>query len=799
MDPLRSTSLVFDESVLKVEFLPLPAQVPDFAFNLNTEAAYVRFANLMNGLIGPMRVEGCDASFDFNNIIIQPGLMMMGPFMVRVPEVLSLSADNGDMLYAKCSVIRCTSDNRPDLVNINPPLAPTSLPGPNQYRSTAEFFVAPAGALPANTETDFYYKIAALNVNGAFSYRLRLSDVRLGAIDFQDLVNDIISKHGTSACEWRVGVGVLNGGLGFKAVLENAFTPRPPTNLRLGTITPDGVPYVQETMQAALALPVSGGVVSPNLNVATEWNWSDVTGVGGVNLFRITNDYAWVQNQLTDYYLYIPQVAKNLKIVSNAATSNGETALNVVNEDGSTVDLTGLSVSSTPAIIHCNADAYDVVAIPITRDGRLATDHSVEQTFRYGESPVLMKRNLVLTVGNRYLIKVRSSYGLAKSEWAALAPFTVLLPNLPDNGRLGAAPMPFGFRLTIAGWEGATQFEILYAESPTIPDFGARIGFHQIVSTRMIDISVPTARVWNIAVRPLQGGQSVGIPKTISVSSGSGGVIGQEVILAQFRVHLRAYTALYGGTVAYNRPITSSFEFSDVRDTFAAVMQDIPTDFIGRRFLDTSDKEFLLSEKRGALAFDMVSIDGVSTPAVATGTPIPNGGILPGRVYRVTGFSSVTYNGVVFTTNQHFVGYTSAPSWTNEQGSGTIISVGVLNGTRGSRNVFRSDYFAQDYRLTRVVVNVGVVVGNPTLVWYQGVTPEQYESFVIPATNGVNPPFKDSNLIIRGSAGIRSLVMDLWDPTIPDQTAPQLSGFTGVVTVYAMPYHSVSEVPQVND
>ena len=230
MEPLRSTSSVFDESVLKVEFLPLPAQVPDFAFNLNTEAAYVRFANLMNALVGPMRVQGCGGAFDYNNITVQAGLMMMGPFLVRVAQTLSFSADANTMVYAKCSIFRCTSDSHPDLVNINAPIAPAPLPGPNQYRSSVQFFVESSGALPANTLTDFYYKIFEVNNDSHVSYQLYLRDVKLGAIDFSDLTNDYISKRGTRATEFRVGVNEQNDG--SKVLLEshNEGTDHDPHN-----------------------------------------------------------------------------------------------------------------------------------------------------------------------------------------------------------------------------------------------------------------------------------------------------------------------------------------------------------------------------------------------------------------------------------------------------------------------------------------------------------------------------------------------------------------------------------------
>jgi len=60
--PLQQTAAVFDESVLKVEFLQMPAQIPDFSLNLNTEALLYRFGLFMQNIIGPARISGFNLS-----------------------------------------------------------------------------------------------------------------------------------------------------------------------------------------------------------------------------------------------------------------------------------------------------------------------------------------------------------------------------------------------------------------------------------------------------------------------------------------------------------------------------------------------------------------------------------------------------------------------------------------------------------------------------------------------------------------------------------------------------------------
>ncbi len=373
-------------------------------------------------------------------------------------------------------------------------------------------------------------------------------------------------------------------------------------------------------------------------------------------------------------------------------------------------------------------------------------------------------------------------------------PLLVRLPNIPGLLEVGATSMPAGFRLVLGSCPDAHAFEVVYAESPVQPDFTSNTVGHLIATNRTIDISVPSGRVWNVKVRPLQGGQCVGAAVSASVTSGSSSSVGQEIPLAQFRIHLRSYSTLYLATSLYERPGDESFAFSNVRGIDSALIQDIPTEYIGRIFLDILGHEFVLSEKRDQLAFDMIDVDGLgASPTPAPGTPIVNGTIQANKIYRVVGFASVKYNSIVVTTNQQFVGVAGVVSWTDEVGSGSIVQVGIINGSRRGRNVYRSEYYTQDYRLTRVAVRADVVVGNPVLVWYQDSAPTQYDTYAVPAGNGATT-FKETSVIISRDKGIRSLVVDLWDPSLANQAAPQSSGLTGLVTIYGIPYHNVSAI-----
>ena len=159
--PLQQTAAVFDESVLKVEFLQMPAQIPDFSLNLNTEALLYRFGLFMQSIIGPARISGF-------NLICWCYNDRCKSWSLSVPElyrstgfylsILMVRLIGTGVLYVHIAITRMSGDTNPDIVNINPPLSSVSLEGPAQYRYTSSIEVA--ASLPVSTATDVYFPIA---------------------------------------------------------------------------------------------------------------------------------------------------------------------------------------------------------------------------------------------------------------------------------------------------------------------------------------------------------------------------------------------------------------------------------------------------------------------------------------------------------------------------------------------------------------------------------------------------------------------------------------------------------------
>jgi hypothetical protein len=205
--PLRETSAVFDESVLKVEFLQLPAQIPDFSLNLNTEALLYRFGLFMKNIIGPARISGFNVhDGDATHIQVDAGLYLYSNHIVRLnsPVLIDGSGFNNGVVYVHIAIAKMTGDTNPDIVNINPPLSPSSLEGPAQYRYTSSICVG--AMVPVDTATDVYFQIATylythpgFSISGQRSVITALGGFDLSTFQLKEVGKDLSTNDYTTA------------------------------------------------------------------------------------------------------------------------------------------------------------------------------------------------------------------------------------------------------------------------------------------------------------------------------------------------------------------------------------------------------------------------------------------------------------------------------------------------------------------------------------------------------------------------------------------------------------------------
>ncbi|MFH0989825.1 MAG: hypothetical protein V1799_07405 [bacterium] len=182
--PLRSTASVFDESILKVEFLPLPVQFTDYDVNLNNEIPLHRLETIMTKIFGPVRVEGLNLNVSNGFVSVSSGLMLFKNYLVRLTqqaEIAHVAEDRA--LYFAVTESKLTHESDPESVNVNPPYAPTSLPGPNQYRYTVA--LGYATAVPVDTSSVFHVKLCNVSAVGIVTNLWPLYDKKLGAFDFE--------------------------------------------------------------------------------------------------------------------------------------------------------------------------------------------------------------------------------------------------------------------------------------------------------------------------------------------------------------------------------------------------------------------------------------------------------------------------------------------------------------------------------------------------------------------------------------------------------------------------------------
>ena len=101
--PLIETNVVFDEKILGVEFLPLPAQFPDYLVNLNSEIPNYRLKMIMDKILGPARVEGFGVTVDGPEVKVAPGLLMFSSYFVRLTQEVASNGTRWSSTSCSCA------------------------------------------------------------------------------------------------------------------------------------------------------------------------------------------------------------------------------------------------------------------------------------------------------------------------------------------------------------------------------------------------------------------------------------------------------------------------------------------------------------------------------------------------------------------------------------------------------------------------------------------------------------------------------------------------------------------------
>lgn len=363
------------------------------------------------------------------------------------------------------------------------------------------------------------------------------------------------------------------------------------------------------------------------LNVLVKWGYDNIVGVGGVSQFTVqTQDLTFSNNELIGYFLYIPQVSKNLKITGN--TGN---VLDVEEIGGNSVDLSGVNVlGSNPAWIHNNADKYQVIAIPYQSDAQQIGDR-VESEIILQQSPTIQQALLRLITGAKYLIKVRAIKGKLATNYSEMPagsytkysvtqnyskPYIAKHPQISDTGSgVGAIATRNGFRVTISGWEEAEQYEVCYTTDNSGADFNNSAHTKIVTVQKQLDINTTVSADYNVKVRPLISGQEVGTPISKSVTSGSNGQAPEDRIVATIPIN----HITYSGSAVYNSGVPNIITVSSLKTpaNSANSLDVLPESVVGK-IITLNSQDYVISGKNSSTTFEIQPLGNGTLPSSGT-------------------------------------------------------------------------------------------------------------------------------------------------------------------------------------
>lgn len=162
-EPLKDTSLVFDESQnrIKVEFLPRPAVAPDYEHNHAQEIALVRFRRFMENIIGTVRSNGLGISYAGGNYTISAGTIFHKEFKVTFSSPTVIPDPGASRkVYIHLTIVRSGS-------TVEVPGGP-NLNGPNYYSFTAT--IETGISVPSDDASNVYIELGTLHDTVAGSY-----------------------------------------------------------------------------------------------------------------------------------------------------------------------------------------------------------------------------------------------------------------------------------------------------------------------------------------------------------------------------------------------------------------------------------------------------------------------------------------------------------------------------------------------------------------------------------------------------------------------------------------------------
>lgn len=339
-----------------------------------------------------------------------------------------------------------------------------------------------------------------------------------------------------------------------KVELTGPTAPTAPVNVRMTSISPIRTLTTevnQAWQDANFSVANRGGNISSEAEVLWEWNWSSLEGTGGDAKLDVNNLAGVTLNQLNGLRLYLKTNSTDYIITGNTASSGNNTTIYVSSLLGVGVDLTGENPDSTdPAIVHCDADRYDVEFKQSTDEPgtlEIVSNRRQEQIFQRGTPPARQQIKRHQLIGTIQQITVRAYNKAASTPSTAVSSTTgrVSLPVIAawnTGASIVAVGTEFGFRVTISPDDVIAQMsglEFAYKQGSSGLSFTNR-NHHPFIHGQVneINVEIEQANTYQVGVRPLQGAQVVGDAKTAIVPAGGGGYLPNEKTLLTTPVNI---------------------------------------------------------------------------------------------------------------------------------------------------------------------------------------------------------------------------------------------------------------------
>lgn len=485
-------------------------------------------------------------------------------------------------------------------------------------------------------------------------------------------------------------------------------------NFHVSSIKGNGAtPSYDPAVVDIMSNEIHNGGYDGNVTLTLKWNHDEVTGTGGINEFNafITHSGTYAQDALKGYFLKIPHTNEDLLITGNEAESFGSIKIYVRPIDAETWNGIGVSITSlSPAWIHSRADRYELAVIPYRNN---QPDISAIETVDVKRPTYTsnLSASVRVAAGSRYIFQIRAVRGqtwstIEATNWVTLpssGSYLVLHPDISStNASLSLASTRNGFSASIAGWNDAEKYELIWSSLST-PDFSSDTVQRMITSSRELDIKTAYPATYQVKARPLIGGQQVANPLSGSVVSGGDGSLPQDQVLINFDFDVRQITAV--GTVGGVTSDTYLLTCSSLKGPNNLDITMLPSSLYGKQIVDDLGTHCTILEQ-------------------PTSTTILMKGDIPPL--------------------------------------GTTFKTAM---TKSSRLMFRSISFPIDYELTGMSITV-LTINSPVhvRVYQQGVNGENMNDSLTITQPGTY--LLELDIRLMALFGNRTLIVDAWDDSI---------------------------------